>query len=216
MPTPNPARQIVDPARVPVAVRGVRRARARVRRYCAANRPNRLGTLTFGPPFCTDPVELRCHVAMFFRNLRAGLGVSSLPYVRVPELHADGRRFHVHFAVGRYIKQSLIEQAWGHGFVSIKRLSDLPVGSTSWHEARKAAGYLSKYDSKTFDTNLDGRHRYEVGQGFQPAVTRLAGDRAESVLAQACELMRAHPETRWVSWEVGDWQGPPAVWFAWA
>ncbi len=45
----------------------------------------------------------------------------------------------------------MIERAWGHGFVHIKLLSDLPVGSTSLPEARRAAGYLSKYVSKSFD-----------------------------------------------------------------
>ncbi|MDQ3610678.1 MAG: hypothetical protein M4D85_03550 [Actinomycetota bacterium] len=115
------------------------------------------------------------HVAEFFRDLRSGLGGRPLPYVWVPELHKDGVHFHVHFAVGWYIRRGLIEQAWGRGWVNIKLLSDLPVGATSWHEARRAAGYLSKYVSKTFGTDLRGLHRYEVAHGFQPAVTRLAG-----------------------------------------
>ena len=63
----------------------------------------------------------------------------------VPELHADGERFHVHFAVGQYIPRGLIERAWGHGFVHIKLLGDLPVGSGALDEARLAARYLSKY-----------------------------------------------------------------------
>lgn len=193
-----------------------RRARAKVRRYCAANRLNRLGTLTYRGSGCHDPAQLRLHVGQFWRDLRTAIGGRPLPYVWVPEWHKTDHGLHVHFAVGRYIKQSLIEQAWGRGFVGIKRLNDLPVGSTSWHEARKAAGYLSKYVTKTFDQDLGGLHRYEVGQGFQPQVTKFTGDRAEAVLARACDVMGARPETRWVSWDVEDWQGPPAVWFAWA
>src|SRR4051812_37117209 len=127
-----------------------RRARGRLRRYCAANGLNRLGTLTYGPPFCTDPGQVRSDLGVFFRNLRSSLGGDAFPYVWVPELHADGRRFHAHFAVGRYVRQAVIRDAWGHGFVSIKLLSDLPVGSGRLQEARRAAGYLSKYVAKSF------------------------------------------------------------------
>lgn len=49
-PAPDPRRSAAD---------AVRRAKANVRRYCADNRLNRLGTLTYGPPYCTDPRELR-------------------------------------------------------------------------------------------------------------------------------------------------------------
>jgi hypothetical protein len=80
-----------------------RRARARLRRYCAANRLNRLLTLTYGPPRCTDPRELRVHVGEFIRALRSRLGGKPMPYAWVPELHADGVHFHIHVAVGQYI-----------------------------------------------------------------------------------------------------------------
>jgi hypothetical protein len=84
----------------------------------------------------------------------------------------------------------LIRSTWGHGNISIKLVSDLPVGASKRDEARRAAGYLSKYVSKTFDApRLFGRHRYDVGQGFQPPVQRLTGRTADEVLDQACEAM---------------------------
>jgi hypothetical protein len=194
----------------------VRRARGKVRRYCAANRLNRLGTLTYAPPFCTDPAVLRSDVAAFFRSLRDALGGEPFPYLWVPELHADGQRFHVHFAVGRFIPRRVIEAAWGHGFVHIKLLGNLPVGSGAWGEARLAARYLSKYVAKTFaEADLFGRHRYEVGQGFQPVAHRLAATSREEVIAAACESMGARPSQVWLSDEVEDWQGPPSFWVAW-
>ncbi len=49
------------------------RARAKVRRYCAANRLNRLGTLTYAGAGCHDPARLRADVGEFFRGLRRGL-----------------------------------------------------------------------------------------------------------------------------------------------
>ena len=100
---------------------------------------NRLGTLTFAGDGCHDPVELRGYLSDFFRALRLALGVSAFPYVWVPEWHPKGHGLHAHFAVGRFIKRSLIAEAWGHGFVHIKLLGDLPVGSTNLSEARRAA-----------------------------------------------------------------------------
>jgi len=76
-----------------------RRARTKVRRYCAANRLNRLGTLTYAGAGCFDHGQLRADVAAFFRGLRAELG--ALPYLWVPEWHPGGHGPHVHFAVRR-------------------------------------------------------------------------------------------------------------------
>lgn len=208
---PNPERSRQEAAR---------RARGRLRRYCAANGLNRLGTLTYGPPFCTDPAQVRADLGVFFRSLRQAVGGEPFPYVWVPELHADGRRFHAHFAVGRYIRQSMIRDAWGHGFVSIKRLSDLPVssGSGSLAESRRAAGYLAKYVAKSFaDQSVQGRHRYDVAQGFVPERMAVWGRSADDVVAQASDLLgRVGPERFWSSSMTEGWQGPPAVWAQWS
>jgi hypothetical protein len=223
VPTYRPDRTYVPgtPAADPDRSRAeaARRARAKVRRYCAAGRLNRLGTLTYRGSGCHDPRELRVHVASFFRDLRAELGGAPFPYVWVPEWHKSDHGLHVHFAVGQFIARSKIESAWGRGFVHIKRLSDLPVGSTSLHEARRAAGYLSKYVTKSFAPDarehLAGLHRYEVAQGFQPRVERVYGPRCDQALAAAVEVMGSQPAQSWSSDDAADWQGPPAVWFAW-
>jgi hypothetical protein len=112
------------------AQEAARRARANVRRYCAANRLNRLGTLTYRGSGCHDPAQLRQDVAGFFRDLRDGLGGDGLPYLWAAEWHKTGHGQHVHFAVGRYAPRRVIERSWGRGFVHIKLLGDLPVGST--------------------------------------------------------------------------------------
>lgn len=206
-----------DPARA--AAEAGRRARGRVRRYCAANGLNRLGTLTYGPPRCTDPAQVRSDVAEFFRGLRAGLGGEPFPYVWVPELHKDGVHFHVHFAVGRYIPRGLIADVWGRGFVHIKSLGGLPVGSGRLSESRVAARYLSKYVAKSFgqdpSTRVLGRHRYDVAQGFQPEVVRLHGRTPDDVLGQASEMLGAEPAHRWSSAEAEEWAGAPAIWAQW-
>lgn len=205
-----------DPARA--AQEAGRRARARLRRYCAANRLNRLGTLTYEGAGCHDPAQLRKDVGDFFRALRAGLGDGAFAYVWVPEWHKSGHGLHVHFAVGRFVRRSLIASAWGRGFVHIKLLGDLGVGAGALEESRKAAGYLSKYVSKTFtdpESRVLGLHRYDVAQGFQPAKVRLYDTRPDGLIAQASKMLDAPLTKMWRSEDVDTWQGPPALWAQW-
>lgn len=195
-----------------------RRARGRLRRYCVANRLNRLGTLTYAGSGCHDPRQVRTDVGDFFRALRAELDGEAFPYAWVSEWHKTDHGLHLHFAVGRFVPRSKIEQAWGRGFVSIKLLGDLPVGSGPVEEARKAAGYLGKYVSKSFDDGRPhprGLHRFDVAQGFTPRPVVLTGVSAGDVLSQACEMMGGRPRRSWSSAEVEGWQGAPAVWHQW-
>ena len=97
------------------AAEAVRRARTKLRRYGVANRLNRLATLTYAGEGCHDPVQLRQDVAAFFKGLRPALGGRAFPYVWVPEWHPGGHGLHVHFAVGRYVRQTLIRDTWGRG-----------------------------------------------------------------------------------------------------
>lgn len=195
-----------------------RRARRQLRCYCAANRLNRLGTLTYAGAGCHDPRQVRAHVGGFFRALRTELGGKPFPYAWVPEWHKSGHGLHLYFAVGQYVPRKVIESSWGRGFVHIKLLSVLPVGSTSWEEGRRAAGYLCKYVAKDFgDVNRPrDLHRFDVAQGFQPERVRVTGSSAAEVLAKASGgYFGADPMRRWSSAEVDDWQGPPAIWAQW-
>ncbi|MHA7274988.1 rolling circle replication-associated protein [Arthrobacter sp. Hz1] len=205
-----------DPERA--AKEAGRRARAKLRRYCAANRLNRLGTLTYAGVGLHDPKQLPLDIAEFFRNLRECTGGKPFPYVWVPEWHKTNHGLHVHFAVGRYIRRNLISTAWGRGHVHIKLLGGLGVGSDNLAEARHAAGYLSKYVSKTFTdpgSRVFGLHRYDVAQGFQPHGMTLTGLSSAEVMAQASDYMGKPPGIEWSSASVEEWAGPPAVWAQW-
>jgi hypothetical protein len=201
-----------DPA--DTAADAARRARTHVRRYCAANRLNRLGTLTYRGTGCHDPVGLRGDVAMFFRRLRSRVG-EPLPYLWTPEWHKTGHGLHVHFAVGRFIQRGWIEAAWPHGFVHIKLLGDLPVGTANLGEARAAARYLAKYVGKDLGVHAAALHRYDVAQGFQPARIDLDADTADAVLGQATVAMGREPARLWRSRDAEDWRHAPAVWAQW-
>jgi hypothetical protein len=194
-----------------------RRARAKIRRYAAANRLNRLGTLTYRGAGCHDPLLLRSHLAGFFRGLREGLGAGRFAYLWVPQWHPGGHGLHAHFAVGRFVPRGLIEQAWGHGFVHIKLLDGLPVGSGELAEARLAARYLARYVGRDVESErrLAGLHRYEVAQGFQPAKVECYGESAEDVIERASGYMGSAPERIWFSSSVEGWRGPPACWAQW-
>lgn len=195
-----------------------RRARGKLRRYCAANRLNRFGSLTYAGAGCHDQRALRADLASFFRELRRGLGGRSFPYVWVPEWHKTDHGLHAHFAVGQYIRRSLILRAWDRGFVHIKLIGDLPVGSGQLEEARKASGYLAKYVGKAIDERrIASYHRYDVAQQFQPRKAGVWGRTAEEAIERASiEFMAGRaPTYLWSSSQQSDWKAPPAVWASW-
>lgn len=204
-----------DPERS--AADAVRRARAKVRRYCAANRLNRLGTLTYAGTGNHRPVALRVDLADFFRRLRGWVG-DPFPYVWAPEWHPGGHGLHAHFAIGRWIAQGNIKRAWGRGHVHIKLLGDLPTGSGTLGEARLAARYLAKYVGKDLGSGGQptGLHRYEVAQGFQPRAVSIGGSSADEVIEWAETYMGAQAERVWRSRDEESWDGPPALWASWS
>jgi hypothetical protein len=205
------------PNRERARLEAARRAQTRLRRYCAANRLNRLATLTYAGEGCFDPLQLRADVGEFFRDLRSGLGGGAFPYAWTSEWHPGGHGLHVHFAVGRYVRERLIRQVWGRGITHIKRIQDLPVGSGAIEESRRAAGYLAKYASKSLDDDpTRGLHRYEVAQGFQPRVVSFQGESEAEVVGAASEVMGGAPVLVWRSATVEGWRAAPAYWCAWA
>lgn len=199
------------------AAEAARRARGQIRRYCASNRLNRLGTLTYAGEGCHDPRALRLDVGGFFRRMRHELGGDAFPYLWVPEWHSGGHGLHIHFAVGRFIPQALIRAAWGRGHVHIKLLGDLGVGSGDLEEARLAAGYLAKYAGKALDDDRPaGLHRYEVAQGFAPLSVTCEGQTVDDVIETASIVMGSEPSHVWHSSRREGWLGPPACWVSWA
>ena len=128
---------------------------------------------------CFEPAAFRSDLSALFRRLKRGLG-DPFPYLWVPEWHPRGHGLHGHFAVGRYVKRGLIDASWGQGFVHIKLLGNLPVGSGRFEEARAGARYLAKYVGKDLGTDrMAGLHRYDVARGFEPATVQLVARRVE-------------------------------------
>jgi hypothetical protein len=98
--TYDPPSWSADPERP--AIEAARRARGKVRRYCAANRLNRLGTLTYAGEGCHDPLTIRADMAEFFKRFRSILGGELFPYLWVPEWHKSDHGLHAHFGASRH------------------------------------------------------------------------------------------------------------------
>jgi hypothetical protein len=187
-----------------------------MRRYCAANRLNRLVTLTYAGDGVREWAETVAHIAAFVRELRRLLGGDPFPYAWVIQWHPGGHGLHVHLAVGRYVRRSLLVAAWQHGFVHIKLIGDLPVGSGVREEARKAGRYLARYIGE----DLHGerpvrRHAFDVAQGFKPVVEAIKGSSFEEVRASAIERMGGPPTFEWHSGEDPTWDLPSSCFLSW-
>ena len=142
---------------------------------------NRLGTLTYAPPFCTDPGEVRRHAGRVLPEPADARSAASR--CRTCGCRSSTPTGRGSTCTSRWVATSsaaLIDEAWGHGIVHIKLLGDLPVGLGALAEARHAAGYLSKYVGKSFEDARDPasaplRRRAGVPAGTGPGVGPLGG-----------------------------------------
>ena len=82
---------------------------------------------------------------------------------------------------------------------------------------RLASRYLAKYERKGIEDGerVEGLHRYEVAQGFQPDTVLFEARTEARVIEQASEAMGGPPAYVWRSSETEGWHGPPACWASW-
>lgn len=171
----------------PTGVSCGRRAVGVVRRYCRANRLDRLATLTYAtePP---DRATLVAHWRRFLERFQKRFG--RRPVVAVIERGAENGRLHIHLALGFYVGKRVLAKLWGRGFVDIRKKHS---GERKWRQ-RELAGYLAKYVSKEVDQEAaedpkeraEREHRYFCTQGFKPATWRIRYGR----IGQAYERLR--------------------------
>lgn len=190
------------------------RARRKVRRYCRANRLYRLATLTYSRQ-TDDYDQVVIDVRAFIKRLRAAAFKGKrFPYVWVIECHKSGK-LHVHLALPRYVDKRQLAAVWGKGFVDIRALGEVPRSHEAMRDMAKAAAlYLAKYVEKTFADGASsaGRHRYEVGQGFQPVAVEVPPQRAELAARNDCIVVMGGeaPAFEWSSDSLGEaWKAPP-------
>lgn len=185
--------------------RASRRAGSRVRRYAVANRCDRLAVLTFRDAR-HDRGDVLRECAAFERRARREW--PGLAWIRTFEWHPDGHGLHVNYVCNRFVEQRRLEALWGHGFVWIVRFK----GHGSAREnARAAARYAAKYIVKS-PVAAAGQHRYEVAQGFQPAMVRVRAYGPLVAIREACRALGVEePAYMWYSAAEESWRGPPAI-----
>ena len=212
--------QADDPERA--AQEAARRAGAVVRRYVVSHGCTRQVTLTFNDYHLPEDLAGGwAAVEDFRRKLGKRLG----PMLVVPEWGEKNGRLHFHCLVPRYLPQREYEEAWGRGWVDIRKIksnrSRGPRGARS--DARVAAFYAAKYLSKAFAEGQSGREfngkRYSTTKGtkVEPGQRCRFRSQAEALTWAVYEQAGGfgNISSWWSSNDQADWDGPPVVLMMW-
>lgn len=205
----------LDPERS--AIEAARRASSTIRRYVVSHGCTRQVTLTYAPEHLPASLE---EGWADIEDFRRKMGKKVGPMLIVPEWGEKSGRFHWHALVPKYQRKSVYEEAWGRGWVDIRRIksnrSDGPRGARS--DARTAARYASKYLAKTFRDGQEGRKaggkRYSTTKGTKVEPRRLRFQTRDQALTFATRVVAggmANVTGMWSSEDQPDWEGPP-VW----
>ena len=195
-----------------------RRARAKVRRYCAANRLNRLGTLTYAGDGCHDPVALRADMAGVLpsaaRRRRRALPVPVGPGVasRRPWAARPLRRRPIDRASGAIERHGVAASSTSSCSATCRSARepsarpDSPRGTSPSTSARTSA----TADSPPGCIGTRSR-RASSRERSRSMAHRRRGPRAGPRRSWATA-----PERVWRSRDEAEWAGPPALWASWA
>lgn len=130
-----------------------------------ANRWDYFVTFTFNPRFVNrDNYYEVCQLAgNYMHNLRK-TQCSDLKYVLVPELHSDGKNYHLHGVVGN--AKGLQLRCSGTFDKRGRVVYNIPSWKYGWNTATevehtgKVSNYISKYITKDTEGLLRGKRRY--------------------------------------------------------
>jgi hypothetical protein len=196
-----------------------RRARATLRRWCVANQCDRLGTLTFAPEYLPADRAGVWRVVARFRRRMAEVDPDLVMAVTiegdpgVEQGGEDGKRLHVHIAFNRYVRQDVVERAWGVGFVDLRKIRTAGEGKRA--RARRAAGYLAKYVGKEFGAGAGGRglngRRHSVTKGHAVRWVQRRLSELPEVLQWVHDRCGGPVSGAWSSASAEGWRGPP-IW----
>jgi hypothetical protein len=197
-----------------------RRARAEMRRYCVANRLNKLWSLTYAEE-PDDWATVWEHVEAFRKRLWAHLG-RRIPMVVVIEEGSRNGRLHVHLAVHEWLDWADVVNLWGHGYCFVQKIEAKKNERTTLSasdQARIVASYLSGYliaNAKKAHAQ-DGRSahgkRFSTTRGFSPGCERVRVETLDQALSLVYRTMGPTPSYLWSSSTLDEWDGPP-VWVA--
>jgi hypothetical protein len=186
----------------------IRRARKKSELLCLENGITRLVTLTTEVRIeFSERQKIVNELGKFVRRLTKR--IPGIRIIWILEIHPSRGSFHAHLGIDRFVPKTVIAECWGLGFVDIRRLKS--KGSEPKKEARKVAGYLSKYLGKGTEDVEKGKRRYSTTQNF--TLTFLEWDAWElaEVIRLGSEICKMPLHIVWASYDIEDWQGPVTV-----
>lgn len=183
------------------------RAATKIRRLIIANDLRYHWTLTYGEKAVTERNEAFQDFKKFIMRLSYRAG-KKIPYVAVVEVQ-KGREektgdavLHFHMAIPYYLEYSVVDEAWGNGFVWVE---DKTSG-----ELTKVAAYLCKYLKKDQQEREQEKKRYLRSQGLkEPVKIRLLVDEQhyEEIKKRAGYFHEFEQEGGYVeAWLIGEYQ----------
>jgi hypothetical protein len=171
------------------AVRSRLRRLTAIRRYAASNGLDVMVTLTWRGDGCHDLAAASRAARAFVGRLRRGLG-GRFPYITVKEWHAV-HGIHVHVLLPGTVPSALVRSAWPLGESHLRRFGR--PGESALDAARAAARYVAK-DGRQAGEPLHKTHRYEVAQGFQPALEEMTGSSRRQLIERLAARMGGLPD----------------------
>jgi hypothetical protein len=190
-----------------------RRRAARSLRYrCLALKADHMLTFTKRGKF--DSVDdVRDAWRRFYKLLQKFPNLD-FRYVAVPEMHGDGRTWHLHVAVrGRYdvvMLRALWYRALGGKGNERGEAAPGSLNARYFHSRRKSAlqvaGYMSKYMSKSFVSTGGGRKSYWASNGLVPeAVHRFYEPAGDCALLRVRDIV-APMAPKQTLWRLFEWE----------
>lgn len=190
-----------------------RRRAARSLRYrCLALKADHMLTFTKRGKF-SNVDELRAAWKRFYELLRRFPNLA-FRYVAVPEMHGDGRTWHLHVAVrGRYdvvFLRALWYRALGGKGNERGDASPGSLNARYFHNPRKAAltvaGYMAKYMGKSFAQTGGGRKSYWASTGLVPeTVQRFYEPAGDCALIRVRDIV-APMAPKQTLWRLFEWE----------
>ncbi len=202
-----------------------KRARSRVRRLSRHGGYRWMWTLTF-PIAVHDRIEAGRLFAEFMegRNHHRPGGGARLfggAYIALPELHKT-HGWHWHVLTNRRVGVEELRVAWTV-FLRTRRLLSVRSAWARIHvkafdESRSASAYASKYVTKAVEGGeLDGRHRYRVGDQVEAPCPSYGLEAGGDVWEVALRVGQESAGALWTTARIFkvECAGPPCVWVGW-
>ncbi len=201
-----------------------RRARCRVRRLARHGGYRWMWTLTF-PVAVHDRQEAGRLLHEFMKGRRhdptgAGARLFGGAYIAVPELHKT-HGWHWHVLTNRRVQVQGVLTAWtvfadAVGLLGAAKWARVHV--KEFDAARSASAYASKYVTKAVEGGeLDGRHRYRVGEQVEAPCPSYGLELGVDVWEVALRVGQESAGALWSSARLFGVKsaGPPCVWVGW-